>query len=130
MNKQTANVLWFDQLQRKDVNIVGGKSSSLGEMTSSMNVPVPYGFATTAKAYREFMDKSGVKAKVDELLNSIKDYEDADELHSVCTQIREIIVNAEMPDDIKRDIKLAYAQLADKIGQKNPFVAIRSSATA
>ena len=130
MNKQTANVLWFDQLQRKDVNIVGGKSSSLGEMTSSMNVPVPYGFATTAKAYREFMDKSGVKAKVDELLNSIKDYEDADELHSVCTQIREIIVNAEMPDEIKRDIKLAYAQLADKIGQKNPFVAIRSSATA
>ena len=73
MDRQQANVLWFDELHRKDVNLVGGKSSSLGEMTSSMDVPVPYGFATTARAYREFMDKSGVKAQVDALLAGIKD---------------------------------------------------------
>lgn len=60
MDREKANVLWFDQLHRKDVNLVGGKSSSLGEMTSSMDVPVPYGFATTASAYREFMDKTGL----------------------------------------------------------------------
>ena len=130
MDRQQANVLWFDELHRKDVNLVGGKSSSLGEMTSSMDVPVPYGFATTARAYREFMDKSGVKAQVDALLAGIKDYEDSDELHTTCTKIRQIIVDAAMPDDIERDIKMAYAQLADKMGQKDTFVAIRSSATA
>ena len=130
MDRQQANVLWFDELHRKDVNLVGGKSSSLGEMTSSMDVPVPYGFATTARAYREFMDKSGVKAQVDALLAGIKDYEDSDELHTTCAKIRQTIVDAEMPDDIERDIKMAYAQLADKMGQKDPFVAIRSSATA
>ena len=130
MDREKANVLWFDQLHRKDVNLVGGKSSSLGEMTSSMDVPVPYGFATTASAYREFMDKTGLKSKVNELLAEIKDYEDSDELHNTCSKIRQIIVEAEMPDDIERDIKLAYAQLSDKMGQKDPFVAIRSSATA
>ena len=55
MNRETAYVLWFDELQREDVNLVGGKSSSLGELTSSTNVPVPYGFATTAHGYRECM---------------------------------------------------------------------------
>ena len=44
MNRETAYVLWFDELKREDVNLVGGKSSSLGELTSSTNVPVPYGF--------------------------------------------------------------------------------------
>ena len=43
MNRETAYVLWFDELKREDVNLVGGKSSSLGELTSSTNVPVPYG---------------------------------------------------------------------------------------
>lgn len=48
MDKSKAYLLWFEQLERKDVDIVGGKSSSLGEMTSKTDVPVPYGFATTA----------------------------------------------------------------------------------
>ena len=85
MDREKANVLWFDQLHRKDANLVGGKSSSLGEMTSSMDVPVPYGFATTVSAYREFMDKTGLKSKVNELLTEIKDYEDSDELHNTCS---------------------------------------------
>ena len=51
MDKEKANLLWFDQLEREDVAIAGGKSSSLGEMTSKVEVPVPYGFATTANAY-------------------------------------------------------------------------------
>ena len=48
MEKEKAFLLWFDQLERKDVAIAGGKSSSLGELTSHVDVPVPYGFATTA----------------------------------------------------------------------------------
>lgn len=129
-SRDTANVLWFDELHRKDVNLVGGKSSSLGEMTSSMNVPVPYGFATTARAYRYFMNVTGVNDKVNALLEGIKDYEDSDELHATCEKIRNLIVSAKMPDDLAEEIKQGYADLATKVGQDNPFVAIRSSATA
>lgn len=129
-NRETADVLWFDELRRQDVNLVGGKSSSLGEMTSSMNVPVPYGFATTAHAYRYFMHQTGVNDQVNELLAGIKDYENSDELHAACSKIRKIITDAKMPDDLAAAIKQAYAQLAEKVGQDNPFVAIRSSATA
>ncbi len=129
-NRDTANVLWFDELHREDVNLVGGKSSSLGEMTSSMKVPVPYGFATTARAYRYFMQETGVNDQVNALLEGIKDYEDSDELHTTCEKIRNLIVSAKMPDDLAQNIKQAYADLAKKMDQKDPFVAIRSSATA
>ena len=129
-NRDKANVLWFNELHREDVNLVGGKSSSLGEMTSSMDVPVPYGFATTASAYRYFMDATGLNDQVNALLNGMKDYEDSDELRTTCKQIRDLIVNATMPDDLATEIKTAYADLSEKVGQKDPFVAIRSSATA
>ena len=129
-DRDTANVLWFDELHRKDVNLVGGKSSSLGEMTSSMDVPVPYGFATTAHAYRYFMEQTGLNKKVNALLEGINDYEDSNELHETCEKIRNMICDAQMPADLTNDINKAYADLAEKMGQDNPFVAIRSSATA
>lgn len=59
MDREQAFVLWFDEVHRQDVALVGGKSSSLGELTSSTAVPVPYGFATTAYGYRYFMKKTG-----------------------------------------------------------------------
>ncbi|MQS52682.1 phosphoenolpyruvate synthase [Companilactobacillus mishanensis] len=129
-SRDEANVLWFNELHREDVNLVGGKSSSLGEMTSSMDVPVPYGFATTAHAYRYFMDATGLNDKVNDLLNGMKDYEDSDELRVMCKKIRDLIVGAKMPDDLAENIKKSYAELSEKVGQKDPFVAIRSSATA
>lgn len=61
MEKAKEYLLWFEQMERKDVDIVGGKSSSLGEMTAKTDVPVPYGFATTAYAYRYFIDHTGLK---------------------------------------------------------------------
>ncbi|WP_125770802.1 phosphoenolpyruvate synthase [Companilactobacillus furfuricola] len=129
-SQDTANVLWFNELHRKDVNLVGGKSSSLGEMTSEMDVPVPYGYATTAHAYRYFMDKTGLNDDVNALLDSIKDYENSEELHTACEKIRNLIVDAKMPDDLAKEIKKSYDELSEKVGQKDPFVAIRSSATA
>ncbi|MFD0896301.1 phosphoenolpyruvate synthase [Loigolactobacillus binensis] len=129
-SRDTANVLWFNELHREDVNLVGGKSSSLGEMTSSMDIPVPYGFATTARAYRYFMDQTGLNEQVNALLDGIKDYENSDELRTTCEQIRNLIVGATMPEDLANDIKQGYAELAAKVGQNDPFVAIRSSATA
>ncbi len=129
-SRDTANVLWFDELHRSDVNLVGGKSSSLGEMTSSMDVPVPYGFATTARAYQYFMNQTGLNDKVNALLEGIQDYESSEELRTTCEKIRNLIVDAKMPADLADDIEKAYADLAEKVGQDDPFVAIRSSATA
>ncbi|MBN7274816.1 phosphoenolpyruvate synthase [Ligilactobacillus pobuzihii] len=128
--RNSANVLWFDDLHRSDVDLVGGKSSSLGELTSSTNIPVPYGFATTAHAYRYFMDSTDSNDKIRKLLAGINDYEDSEELHQTCAQIRKIVTDAQMPADLADTIKQAYDQLADKVGEANPFVAIRSSATA
>lgn len=129
-DRNEANVLWFDELHRSDVNLVGGKSSSLGEMTSEMDVPVPYGFATTAHAYRYFMSATELNTQVKYILNSIQDYENSDELHAACQKIRRMITAAKMPEDLAKDIRQAYQQLSQKIRQPDPFVAIRSSATA
>lgn len=128
--RENEYVLWFDELRRADVGLVGGKSSSLGELTSETKVPVPYGYATTANAYRYFMDVTGQNHKIHELLEGLNDVEDSVELHDVCTLIRESIMGAEMPKDLADAIAAAYEELAKKVGEHNPFVAVRSSATA
>lgn len=128
--RENAYVLWFDELRRADVGLVGGKSSSLGELTSSVEVPVPYGYATTANAYRYFMEKTGQNKKIHKMLQELQDVEDSVELHEVCTKIRESICSATMPEDLAEQIGKAYEELAEKVGEKNPFVAVRSSATA
>ena len=96
MDREQAYVLWFDQLRREDVNLVGGKSSSLGEMTSQTKVPVPYGFATTAHGYRYFMEQSGVRERVGELIDGLTDVEDSAQLREVCAEIRQTIMEATM----------------------------------
>lgn len=128
--RENAYVLWFDELRRADVGLVGGKSSSLGELTSSVDVPVPYGYATTVSAYRYFMEKTGQNKKIHKMLQELQDVEDSVELHEVCTKIRESICSATMPEDLAEQIGKAYEELAEKVGEKNPFVAVRSSATA
>lgn len=77
MDRDKAYVLWFDELRREDVEIVGGKSSSLGEMTSETDVPVPYGFATTAYAYRQFMERTGLDKEIRDELKKLTDVEDS-----------------------------------------------------
>ena len=64
--------------KEKDVDIVGGKSSSLGEMTSKTDVPVPYGFATTAHAYRYFIDQTGLREKMRSILAELTDVENSE----------------------------------------------------
>ena len=130
MDKSKAYLLWFEQLERKDVDIVGGKSSSLGEMTSKTDVPVPYGFATTAYAYRYFIQATGLEEKMRSLLASLTDVEDNEQLSTVCGQLRAAIMEQEMPQDLQDAIRKAYGELAAKVGEAQPYVAVRSSATA
>ena len=130
MKKDEQFLLWFEQLEKTDVPIVGGKSASLGEMTSKTDVPVPYGFATTAYAYRYFIEKSGLKEKMAALLSELTDVENSAMLRDVSAKLRAAIMAEKMPDDLQTAIADAYAELAKKVGEELPFVAVRSSATA
>lgn len=130
MEKNKEYLLWFEQLERKDVDIVGGKSSSLGEMTSNTDVPVPYGFATTSFAYHYFVDNSDLRQELNALLSELTDVENSTLLHDVCSRIRKLIITKPMPKDLEAAVIKAYQELAEKVGESEPFVAVRSSATA
>lgn len=130
MDRNKAYILWFDELRREDVELVGGKSSSLGEMTSATKVPVPYGFATTAHAYRYFLKETGLEKKIGQMLEELEDVENSALLRAVTHKIREEICAAEMPADLAQAIREAYDELGKREGIDNPFVAVRSSATA
>jgi pyruvate,water dikinase len=128
--REKAFILWFDEITKEDTPIVGGKSSSLGEMIQKTGVPVPHGFAATAYAYRYFLKKAGLEKKIEEVLKELKDPNDTKTLQKVGKEVRELIIKAEMPKDLAEEIKSAYIELGRKIGEPEPFVAIRSSATA
>lgn len=130
MKKEEQFLLWFEQLERKDVDIVGGKSSSLGEMTAKTDVPVPYGFATTAYAYRYFIKESGLEEKMRAILAELTDVENSALLRDVCARLREAIMAEKMPQDLQDAIGEAYVELGKRVGEENPYVAVRSSATA
>jgi pyruvate,water dikinase len=123
-------MLWFEQIGRQDVPLVGGKSASLGEMTSKTKVPVPYGFALTADAYRLFIAESGLEKKIAEALVPLKDPDDTETLQKVGAQIRQMMNSAPMPKALEKVIVDSYGELSAHENVKNPFVAIRSSATA
>ena len=118
MNRENAFVLWFDQLKREDVALVGGKSSSLGEMTSSTNVPVPYGFATTAHGYRHFMEQTGLEDKIRAELARLDDVENSALLREICANIRQLICDAVMPADLADSIRAAYDELGKKVSNE------------
>lgn len=130
MKKEEQFLLWFEQLERKDVDIVGGKSSSLGEMTAKTDVPVPYGFATTAYAYRYFIKESGLEEKMRSILSELTDVENSALLRDVSARLRDAIMAEKMPHDLQDAIGAAYVELGKRVGEENPYVAVRSSATA
>lgn len=130
MKKEEQFLLWLEQLERKDVDIVGGKSSSLGEMTAKTDVPVPYGFATTAYAYRYFIKESGLEEKMRSILSELTDVENSALLRDVSARLRDAIMAEKMPQDLQDAIGAAYVELGKRVGEENPYVAVRSSATA
>lgn len=130
MKKEEQFLLWFEQLERKDVDIVGGKSSSLGEMTAKTDVPVPYGFATTAYAYRYFIKESGLEEKMRSILSELTDVENSALLRDVSARLRDAIMAEKMPQDLQDAIGAAYVEIGKRVGEENPYVAVRSSATA
>ena len=125
------NIIWLDDVSISDVEKVGGKNASLGEMISglgSQGVRVPGGFATTAEAFESFLHHSNLKNKITKLLSAL-DITDIKELSKTGALIRQWVEEAPFPDDLYKSIVESYAKLTKKYGPSVTF-AVRSSATA
>ncbi|MCF5705914.1 phosphoenolpyruvate synthase [Pseudomonas syringae] len=123
-------VVSLDKLGVHDVEHVGGKNASLGEMISNLagaGVSVPGGFATTAQAYRDFLELSGLNDQIHAALDAL-DVDDVNALAKTGAQIRQWIMEAEFPEKLNDEIRTAFAALS--AGNPNLAVAVRSSATA
>ncbi len=128
---QTNYVVNFDTLRMTDVEHVGGKNASLGEMISQLSkagIRVPGGFATTAQAFRDFLSHGSLDARIEELLKTL-DADDTDQLAQCGAQIRQWIVDTPFPKALETEIEAHYKQLVPA-GSGDLTVAVRSSATA
>ena len=128
---QTNYVVNFDTLRMTDVEHVGGKNASLGEMISQLSkagIRVPGGFATTAQAFRDFLSHGSLDARIEELLKTL-DADDTDQLAKCGAQIRQWIVDTPFPKALETEIEAHYKQLVPA-GSGDLTVAVRSSATA
>lgn len=126
-------VLWYEQLGMQDVERVGGKNASLGEMISNLSgagVSVPGGFATTAFAFNEFLELSGLNGKIHDLLDSL-DVDDIAALNRAGQQIRDWVVDAPFQPALEQAVRAAYDKLSAGLGDgMSASFAVRSSATA
>ncbi|MEG9194636.1 MAG: pyruvate, water dikinase [Candidatus Methanoglobus sp.] len=118
-------VLWLSDVDKNDIPIVGGKAANLGELLR-LEIPVPDGFVVDARTFRDFINRANLKSKIYALLQNL-DVEKTEELNRVSEEIRKMIREAEMPEEIEKEIKKAYKKLGNG---KEVYVAVRSSATA
>ncbi|MGC9309367.1 MAG: PEP/pyruvate-binding domain-containing protein, partial [Candidatus Nanoarchaeia archaeon] len=136
-------VVWLSDISKKDTDIAGGKGANLGEM-HSMKLPVPQAFVVTTNAFHYFLEKTGLEERIKSLLAKIS-VDDTDDLSKKAKQIRQIIEEAELPEDLQEEIKEAYdhfnvdlkalkdapdAMAIMKSAREPVFVSVRSSATA
>lgn len=121
-------VEFFEELGKEDVDVAGGKGANLGELTNA-GINVPPGFVITSETYDKFIKETGIFDEIMSILDAI-DVNDTKELQGASARIKEIIMKAYVPDDIRTTIIEAYNALCQRIGKENAFVAIRSSATA
>lgn len=125
-------IIFFKDLGIQDVPKVGGKNASLGEMVRNLKkqgVRVPDGFATTANAYRYFIEAAGIKDEIKTILKGLNTHNMRD-LAKRGRQVRETIIRAQFPEDLEDEILAAYQKLGKQYKKNNVDVAVRSSATA
>ncbi|MDU8924145.1 phosphoenolpyruvate synthase [Pasteurellaceae bacterium LIM206] len=126
------NIIWFENLRMTDVESVGGKNASLGEMISQLTgkgVRVPNGFATTAEAYRKFLAHNGLSERISTALAQLN-VDDVTELARVGKNIRQWILDTPFPDELDTEIEQAWRKMITEAGSDQISVAVRSSATA
>jgi len=136
MKDDATYIRWFEDLGVKDVSVVGGKNASLGEMIrelKSENIRVPDGFATTANAYRQFVEANGLSGKIKSHIEQLQAGQKP--LETVGKSIRRLFLEARFPEELARSISEAYRTLSQRYAQDDQEdhetdVAVRSSATA
>jgi len=121
MKKDGKGLVWFDEVDKEDLLLVGGKGANLGELTKAA-IPVPPGFIVTTESYFLFLDESGLPGQIGEILEPLNP-DDSEQLSQVSASIKEVITNARMPQHIADEIREAYSKMGG-------LVAVRSSATA
>ena len=112
----------FKQLTKKDISIAGGKGASLGEMINS-GIPVPPGFVILAKSFDKFLEETALSVEIEAILKKVK-YKNMNSVKVASEEIIDMILDAEFPKDIAREIQKEFS------GLKVEYVAVRSSATA
>ncbi|OGK14648.1 hypothetical protein A3C98_03870 [Candidatus Roizmanbacteria bacterium RIFCSPHIGHO2_02_FULL_37_15] len=146
MNKKKA-IVWFDEVGKGDIGLVGGKGANLGEMTNA-KLPIPYGFIVTSTAYFDFITQSKLEKKIKDVLSLIN-FDNPSELQQASTHIKELVLKAEIPNTLVHNIINYYEHLnireqkyfkvnstlkesilTVKQLYREPVVAVRSSATA
>ncbi len=146
--KNKKNIVWFEEVNKEDVGLVGGKGANLGEMANA-SLPIPYGFIVTSNAYFHFIAEAGLAPKITAFLKDLN-FESGRELDQVSKHIQELIINAPMPSSLETEILHFYKELPVKQEKyfkhnvsfleqslhslshayKPSLVAVRSSATA
>jgi pyruvate,water dikinase len=125
-------VLWFKEISKGDVPLVGGKNASLGEMFSKLSrkgIQVPNGFAITAEAFRYYISYNKIDEKLREIFEKF-DPKSIESLKETGEKSRQLILKGKFPPDLEKEILENYQKLSKIYGQKNADVAVRSSATA
>uniref|UniRef100_A0A7J2TJA0 Probable phosphoenolpyruvate synthase n=1 Tax=Archaeoglobus fulgidus TaxID=2234 RepID=A0A7J2TJA0_ARCFL len=118
-------VIWLSDVGENDVPIVGGKAANLGELMK-IEIPVPDGFVVDSRAFKDFINKANLKDRIYQMLKDLN-VENTEELNRVSEEIRKMIQETKMPEEIEKEIRKAYRELGNG---KEVFVAVRSSATA
>jgi pyruvate,water dikinase len=131
MPENKKHVIWFEELTRNDVGLVGGKNSSLGELICELGkkaIKVPRGFATTASAYRQFLKANKLEST---MLRHLTDLEEGKiDLPTCGKNIRAAIISGDWPEETAKEIVNGYLRLSERAAIENISVAVRSSATA
>ncbi len=122
MKPRPKAVVWFSEVTKKDIPLVGGKGANLGEMTNA-GIPVPPGFIVTASAYFDFIEKANLHDKIKSLLDPL-DIHKSKQLQEVALKVQKLITDASMPKETAKAIEHAYSKMGKGL------VAVRSSATA
>lgn len=126
MPKDNSSILWFSDVDKEDIPVVGGKGANLGEMTRA-GFPVPNGFIVTAQAYFKFLKDNNLTTKINHLLGTIN-FDHSDSIQQVSVHIKKLIMHEPMSDELVQEIFKAYTHLSGPLSQA--LVAVRSSATA
>ncbi|MFA5743099.1 MAG: phosphoenolpyruvate synthase [Candidatus Paceibacterota bacterium] len=130
--KEKKQILWFEEIIKKDVPLVGGKNASLGEMFSkltSLGINIPNGFALTSTAFWSYLRYNKIDQDLADLFKKL-DYKNLRSLKETSRKARDLVLKGEFSKEMEQEIASNYQKLSDYYKQKNLVVAVRSSATA